>query len=119
MVIGGPCNSGILATGASALAAPRYNYDSASPAIRARADRLEAICSAHRVPLAAAALQFPLAHPAVASVIPGFAGASEVRAGVANFLTPIPDALWADLQGEGLIDPRAPVPGPRLKAAVQ
>jgi D-threo-aldose 1-dehydrogenase len=119
VVIGGPFNSGILATGASASAPPRYNYSPAPAAVRERARRLEEVCTSYEVPLVAAALQFPLAHPAVVSVIPGFASASEVRSGVAHFHTPIPDALWADLRHEGLIDPRAPVPGARQEAAAQ
>jgi D-threo-aldose 1-dehydrogenase len=118
VVIGGPFNSGILATGVSRIANPRYNYDSAPASVRARVNRLEAVCSAHGVSIAAAALQFPLAHPAVASVIPGFASPAEVRAGVANFQTAIPDALWLDLRQEQLIDVRAPVPR-QAEAAVQ
>jgi D-threo-aldose 1-dehydrogenase len=81
--------------------------------------RLEAVCRSHGVPLAAAALQFPLAHSAVASVIPGFAIADEVTTGVAHFRMPIPDGLWSDLQNEDLIDPRAPVPAPQLQAAAR
>ena len=119
VVVGGPFNSGILATSASGQATPRYNYHPAPSAIRERARRLEQVCSAHGVPLAAAALQFPLAHPAVAAVIPGFASAGEVRTGVAHFHTPIPNTLWADLQSEGLIDPRAPVPCANVEAAAQ
>ena len=119
VVIGGPFNSGILATGVSAPETPRYNYSPAPAAIRERASRLEAVCTAHCVSLVAAALQFPLAHPAVSAVIPGFASAAEVRSGVAHFQAPIPDALWADLQSEGLIDPRAPVPGLHIEAAAQ
>ena len=117
VVIGGPFNSGILATGASAPA--RYNYEPAPPQIRERVSRLEAVCTSHGVPLVAAALQFPLAHPAVSSVIPGFASAAEVRSGVAHFEKQIPDAMWADLQNEGLIDARAPVPGAQVEAAAQ
>lgn len=119
VVIGGPFNSGILATGTTAAAPPRYNYGPAPAEVRQRAQRLDEVCTSHGVPLVAAALQFPLAHPAVSAVIPGFASADEVRAGVAHFKTPIPDGLWADLQHEGLIDSRAPVPGARLKAAAQ
>lgn len=110
LVIGGPFNSGILATGPSARSA-RYNYESAPPEVRERVKQLQLACESHGVPLAAAALQFPLAHPAVASVIPGFASASEVRSGVEHFETIIPDSLWSDLRARGLIDPRAPVPG--------
>jgi D-threo-aldose 1-dehydrogenase len=119
VVIGGPFNSGILATGVSAPGVPRYNYSPAPAAIRERASRLEAVCAAHGVSLVAAALQFPLAHPAVSAVIPGFASAAEVRSGVAHFQAPMPDALWTDLQSEGLIDPRAPVPGLHIEAAAQ
>jgi|tagenome__1003787_1003787.scaffolds.fasta_scaffold20989943_8 D-threo-aldose 1-dehydrogenase len=119
VVIGGPFNSGILATGVSAREAPRYNYSPAPAAIRERASRLEAVCTSHNVPLVAAALQFPLAHPAVSSVIPGFAGADEVRSGVAHFHTPIPPELWADLQAQELIDPRAPVPAAQVEAVAQ
>jgi D-threo-aldose 1-dehydrogenase len=114
IVIGGPFNSGILATGGSAAA--RYNYAPAPPDVRERARRLGEVCTSYAVPLAAAALQFPLAHPAVSAVIPGFASADEVRTGVAHFKTAIPDALWSDLQRKGLIDPRAPVPNARLEA---
>ena len=117
MVIGGPFNSGILATGTSTPATPRYNYDSAPPAVRERVAHLESVCANYDVPLAAAALQFPLSHPAVASVIPGFGSAAEVRAGVAHFRTPIPPEFWAELQREQLIDERAPVPEGQFRAA--
>ena len=119
VVIGGPFNSGILATGASAKASGRYNYAPAPETIHERVRRLDAVCTSHGVPLVAAALQFPLAHPAVSAVIPGFASAAEVRAGVAHFQTPIPDALWSDLRSEGLIDARAPVPGTQFETAAQ
>jgi D-threo-aldose 1-dehydrogenase len=119
LVIGGPFNSGILATGATAADPPRYNYGPAPAEVRERVRRLEAVCRSHSVPLPAAALQFPLAHPAVAAVIPGFASADEVRTGVERFLTPIPDGLWSDLRTEGLIDPRSPIPGHQMEAAAQ
>ncbi|HJP69751.1 MAG TPA: aldo/keto reductase, partial [Sphingomicrobium sp.] len=112
VIIGGPFNSGILATGTSSLEGAHYNYLPAGKHVRERVNRLEAICAAHRVPLPAAALQFPLAHPAVASVIPGFASAAELRSGVAHFQTPIPADLWSELRNEGLLDARAPVPSP-------
>lgn len=117
MVIGGPFNSGILATGSSTAATPRYNYDAAPEAVRERVRRLEAVCVKYQVALPAAALQFPLAHPAVACVIPGFASIEELRAGVDHFHAPIPEDLWTELRREGLIDPRAPIPGPQLQAA--
>ena len=118
LVIGGPFNSGILATGATA-ETPRYNYGPAPAEVQERVRRLEAVCRSHGVPLPAAALQFPLAHPSVAAVIPGFASADEVRIGVEHFRMPIPDSLWSDLQKEGLIDPRAPIPGCQIEAAAQ
>jgi D-threo-aldose 1-dehydrogenase len=119
VVVGGPFNSGILATGVSAPEAPRYNYSPAPAAIRERASRLAAVCTSYNVPLVAAALQFPIAHPAVSSVIPGFASAAEVRSGMAHFHTPIPAELWTDLQAQDLIDPRAPVPAAKVEAAAE
>ena len=71
---------------------------------------IAAVCDAHRVPLAAAALQFPLAHPAVAAIIPGPRNADEFRANVGLLRHPIPAALWADLRQAGLLHPEAPVP---------
>lgn len=119
LVIGGPFNSGILATGPTTADPPRYNYGPAPAEVRERVRRLEAVCRSHDVPLPAAALQFPLAHPSVAAVIPGFASASEVRTGVAHFRVPTPDSLWSDLRSEGLIDPRAPIPGLQAEATAQ
>ena len=63
-----------------------------------------------KVPLAAAALQFPLAHPAVASVIPGARSAAEITANIAHMVHPIPAALWAEMQEAGLVRADAPVP---------
>jgi len=108
VVIGGPFNSGILATGAVADA--RYNYRAAPPEILARVARIEAACRRHEVPLAAAALQFPLAHPAVRSVIPGARSADEVRQNLALLRVPIPPSLWQDLSAAGLLHPDAPTP---------
>ena len=70
--------------------------------------RIEAVCRAHGVPLIAAALQFPLRHPAVVSVIPGGQTPDEVRANLAVLDTPIPPALWTDLKAEGLLRSDAP-----------
>lgn len=72
--------------------------------------RIEAVCRRHGVPLAAAALQFPLAHPAVRRVIPGARSADEVRANLALLRVPIPGDLWADLRAAGLLHPNAPTP---------
>ncbi|MDQ0392053.1 aldo/keto reductase [Labrys monachus] len=108
VVIGAPFASGILATGPGPTA--RYRYGIAPEEIQDKTRRIEAVCRAHGVSLQAAALQFPLAHPAVASIIPGSARPQEVANNIASLQVPIPVALWADLRTEGLIDKDAPVP---------
>ena len=109
VVVGGVYNSGITATGA--VAGAKYNYADATPEVMERVRRIEATCKAHHTPLAAAALQFPLAHPIVASVIPGAVSADQVRQNVENFRCAIPAALWSDLKRDGLLSERAPTPG--------
>jgi D-threo-aldose 1-dehydrogenase len=114
LVIGGPYNSGILA-GDTLAPSPHYNYEPAPAPVIARAERIAAICAAHNVALGAAALQFALAHPQVASVIPGLAGAVQVEQTVARAAVAIPPALWAELQAEGLLRPDAPVPTQKIE----
>lgn len=109
IILGGPYNSGILATGAVPDA--RYNYALAPEPIKERVRKIEAVCTAHDTPLIAAALQFVLGHPAVKTVIPGAANAEEVQTNVALLETPIPSDLWSDLRAENLIHPAAPLPG--------
>jgi D-threo-aldose 1-dehydrogenase len=108
IILGGPFNSGILA--GPVREGAWHDYAPAPPALLDRARRIEAVCSRHGVPLPAAALQFPLAHPAVASVIPGALAAQEVAENAAHLRRPIPPALWAELRHEGLLDPAAPTP---------
>jgi D-threo-aldose 1-dehydrogenase len=108
VIIGAPFASGILVTGSQAGA--KYGYANASPEIQAKVLGIEAVCKAHDVALPAAALQFLLAHPAVVSVIPGAARASEVRQNVASLEASIPPAFWSDLKDKHLIDKDAPVP---------
>lgn len=107
VVIGGPYNSGILATG------PRpgafYNYDPAPPEILDRARRIEAVCKAHGTRMVDAAFRFPLCHPAVVSVVPGGQGVAEMESNLAAARAVIPPALWADLKASGLLRPEAPV----------
>ncbi len=110
IILGGAYNSGILATGTRGKAAPHYNYEPAPSAIVDRVARIEAVCDRYGVTLAAAALQFPLAHPIVACVIPGLGDAARVRETVALSREIIPAAFWADLKDGGLIDELAPVP---------
>lgn len=109
IVIGGVYSSGIIATGP--IEGAKYNYSDATPEVMERVRRMQAVCASHATPLAAAALQFPLAHPIVASVIPGAISPDQVRQNVENFRRPIPASLWSDLKREGLISERAPTPG--------
>ena len=104
IVIGGPFNSGILVGGST------FNYAKAPPEIAERARNLARVCAAHNVPLAAAALQFPLAHQLVASIIPGPRSAAEFAQIAEWWQTEIPPALWSDLKAERLLDAAAPVP---------
>lgn len=108
IVLGGPYNSGILATGARPNAT--YNYSKAPKDILDRVRRIEAVCKRHKVKLPAAALRFPLAHPSVVSVIPGGVTPEHVKMNVKTLAAKIPKALWRDLKAEGLMDAKAPVP---------
>jgi D-threo-aldose 1-dehydrogenase len=110
VVVGGPFNSGILATGPKPGAI--YNYAPAPREVLQRAAEIEAICARHGVALAAAALQFPLAHPAVVSVIPGGQTPDEVAANARLLDAEIPAALWRDLKAAGLMSLDAPTPEP-------
>lgn len=111
LIIGGPYNSGILATGTKAGVTPTYNYAPALPPVIHRVKHLEMMCDCYRIPLAAAALQFPLAHPAVASVIPGIASTRQVTQTLSMMSTPIPADFWRDLRRQGLVHQGAPLPG--------
>jgi D-threo-aldose 1-dehydrogenase len=106
VVAGGPYNSGVLTGGT------HYNYAAIPAEVAARVAALEAACAAHGVALADAALQFPLAHPCVASVIPGMASKAEVESNLARLATVIPRALWDDLKSRNLLHEAAPVPAP-------
>lgn len=110
VVIGGPYNSGILATGVNAAVSPRFNYEAASMQIRLRVQRLEAVCDEFNVSLPAAALQFVLAHPQVASVIPGLCGTDQVLQTLENYRAHIPWDFWNELKSQHLIRDDAPLP---------
>ena len=107
VIAGGAFNSGVLAgPGPGA----RYNYVPAPPEILERACRIASVCEHHGVPLKAAAVQFPLGHPAVASVLVGCRSPLEVKENVEMFRHPIPSDLWRELKHEGLLSEEVPVP---------
>lgn len=92
IVAGGVFNSGILAGGDA-----KFNYVDASPDVVRRVQQLQAICDRYSVPLGAAAIQFPLRHAGVTSVVVGARTARTVNTSADWFETPIPEALWAEL----------------------
>ena len=107
VLIGGAMNSGVLA---DPRPGAKFDYAPAPLEVIARARALGAACERHQVPLRAAAMQFPLAHPAVAGLIAGVRTVAHLDEYPALLRRPIPSALWADLRAEGLIHPAAPVP---------
>ncbi len=113
VVIGGPYNSGILATGAHPAdgSVPYFNYAPAPPELRrSRCRDRTALCAEFDVPLRAAALQFPRAHPAVASVIPGARTIAEFDQNLDSPTRAVPPAFWQALADRGLIAADAPLP---------
>lgn len=107
VIIGGPFNGGILADPARA---PVFDYRPAPPRVVEKALRIKAVCERNGVPLKAAAIQFPLGHAAVASVLTGCSSSAEVEENVRMFEYEIPTSLWDDLRSEGLIAGGVPVP---------
>jgi D-threo-aldose 1-dehydrogenase len=110
IVVGGPYNSGILAVGTKTGAPLYYNYEPAPADVVEKVRALEAVCDRHGVPLPAAALQFPLAHRLVASVIPGLDSPERINQAIALYRHKIPAALWQDLVQEKLVRADAPLP---------
>ncbi len=108
VILGGPYNSGILTGGVKPGAT--HDYVPAPASLIDKAQRIEAICKRHGVELGAAALQFPLFHPAVCSVIPGALSAREVTQNVERLKVRIPADLWSELKQEKLIEAEAPTP---------
>jgi len=105
IVAAGVYNSGLLSRETVADDAS-YDYDTAPTDVIARARAIAAVCERHGVTLPEAAVQFPLRHPAVVSVVLGTRTADQLRSGVARLEAEIPEALWADLVAEGLlVDP--------------
>lgn len=108
VVVGGVFNSGILAHPYAET--PTFNYRPADGVWIEKARRIDTIGRRHGVPLKAAALQFPLGHPAVAAVLAGPRSQTQLEENVAMFTTPIPTAFWAELKATGLLATEAPVP---------
>ncbi|MET7247397.1 aldo/keto reductase [Methylobacterium sp. EM32] len=103
IVVAGAFNSGLLAGKA------KFNYADAPPALVARTQALRAACEEEGVRLEAAALQFPLLHPAALTLVTGARNAAQVEANAAWFAEPIPDGFWTRLKARGLLDESAPV----------
>lgn len=108
VIIGAPFASGVLATGLKEGA--QYRYQPVPAEVEAKVRAIEALCERHGITLGAAALQFPLAHPSVVSIIPGANSPAQLEANVAAFRAQIPGAFWHDLKAAGLIHDAAPVP---------
>ncbi|WP_371168168.1 aldo/keto reductase [Aliiroseovarius sp. 2305UL8-7] len=103
-VVGGPYNSGILVGGDT------WNYGAAPESVMKRVERVSAICQDHNIPMPAAALQFPLGHTAVTSVIPGLRNRCELSDTINWCRHPIPREFWQALKIEGLMHSDAPIP---------
>lgn len=108
IVIGGGFNGGILATGA--VPGAKWNYAPAPAPIMEKVKKIETVCARHKVPLPAAALQFLLAHPAVASHVPGTRNVAQMNQNLDLVSHPIPSAFWHELRQAKLIREDAPIP---------
>ena len=110
IIVGGPYNSGIMASGVKGGNTPFYDYGQAPADVINRVECIENICLDFGVTLAAAALQFPLAHPAVVSVIPGLGRSKRIMQTLSLFNEHIPIEFWAKLKSQSLIHSDSPVP---------
>lgn len=111
IVVGGPYSSGVLAGGT------HFEYAEASPEVMARVEKIKALAARHHIPIKAAALQFCLAHPAVAAVIPGASKPSRIQEDYEALNTVIPDEFWIELRQQKLVAPAAPLPANQVKGA--
>jgi D-threo-aldose 1-dehydrogenase len=107
IIAGGVYNSGILA---DPKPGAHYNYEAAPPELLERAQRIHAVCARHGVPIKAAAIQFPLGHPAVTCVVVGCRSVAQLDESIAMFEIEIPPAMWAELKQEALLAPDVPTP---------
>lgn len=110
VVAAGVFNSGLLSRPRPP-ADTTYDYQSVPQEILDRAHRVADVCERHGVTLPQAALQFPLGHQAVQSLLVGMRSPEEVETDIALLTTPAPGELWQELAEDGLLNPRAPVPG--------
>lgn len=108
IVVGGPYSSGALVGG------KHFEYQPAPPEILEKVRRIQALADKHGIPIKAAGLQFSLAHPAVAAVIPGASKPERLAEDHAALITVIPDQFWHDLRKENLVSPDAPLPVDQL-----
>jgi D-threo-aldose 1-dehydrogenase len=110
IVLGGAYNSGILATGTRRGGEIYYDYGPAPEDVIERVRAIEEVCDQFDVPLIAAALQFPLAHPAVSCVIPGMGNPKRIAQTIGYYELEIPAKFWAELRKRGLLAEDCPVP---------
>jgi D-threo-aldose 1-dehydrogenase len=108
VVVAGPYNSGLL--GDPHGPGKTYDYLPADAATLERAREIYAICGEENVDVGAAAMQFPLAHPAVCAVVAGMRNVMEVESTIARSSQRLPTRIWPRLRGAGIIDPAAPTP---------
>jgi D-threo-aldose 1-dehydrogenase len=107
IIAGGVYNSGILA---DPKPGAHYNYQTAPPELVERAQRIGAVCASHGVPIKAAAIQFPLGHPAVTCVVVGCRSVAQLDESIAMFELTIPPSMWQELKHDGLLAPETPTP---------
>ncbi len=111
IALGGVFNSGILATGVRQHTGARFDYAPAAQSWVDRVAAIEQVCEQFGVPLRAAALQFPLAHPAIEILMVGAQEAAHWQDAVAMLRHRIDTRFWAALRARGWIAPGAPTPG--------
>ena len=104
IIVGGPYSSGVLAGGA------HFEYAPASPEVLAKVHKIKVLCDQYKIPIKAAALQFSLAHPASAAIIPGASKPERIAEDHAALGTAVPDDFWSDLRKEKLVCLEAPLP---------
>ena len=107
IIAAGVYNSGILA---DPKPGAHYNYETAPAELLERAQRIRDVCARHNVPIKAAAVQFPLGHPAVTCVVVGCRSQQQLDESIEMFEVDIPSALWSDLKAERLLPPETPTP---------